>query len=95
MDVRYPLAEARNRLSDLVAEVEGTHARITITKHGRDAVVLIAREDLDALEATVELLSRDDERSEALRVIRQAQADLEAGKITTLEDLEKSVKRRG
>ncbi len=33
-----PLADARNRLSQLVADVEKTHARITITKHARGDV---------------------------------------------------------
>ncbi|MGH3097407.1 MAG: type II toxin-antitoxin system Phd/YefM family antitoxin, partial [Streptosporangiales bacterium] len=29
-----PLADVRNRLSELVADVESTHARVTVTKHG-------------------------------------------------------------
>jgi antitoxin YefM len=95
MEARYPLAEARNKLSDLVAEVESTHERITITKHGRDAAVLISRADLDEMEATIELLSADDERSEVLKALRRAQADLAAGKISTLDDLAESLKRRG
>ena len=37
-----PLADARNRLSELVADVEKTHVRVTITKHGHPAAVLIA-----------------------------------------------------
>lgn len=95
METRYPLAEARNKLSDLVAEVESTHERITITKHGKDAVVLISRVDLDEMEATISLLSVDDERSEVLKALRRAQADLAAGKIATLDDLTESLKRRG
>ena len=41
-----PLADARNRLSELVSEVEKSHARVTITKHGHPAAVLISPEDL-------------------------------------------------
>ena len=41
-----PLADARNRLSGLVAEVEQTHDRVTITKHGHPAAVLISPDDL-------------------------------------------------
>ncbi|MGL5852358.1 MAG: type II toxin-antitoxin system Phd/YefM family antitoxin [Phycicoccus sp.] len=33
-----PLSEARDRLSEYVAEVERTHARVTITRHGHPAV---------------------------------------------------------
>lgn len=95
MESRYALAEARNKLSDLVAEVENTHERITITKHGRDAAVLIAPADLEELEATIELLSADDERSEVIKALRRAEADVAAGNISTLEQLTESLKRRG
>jgi prevent-host-death family protein len=43
------LADARNRLSELITDVETTHARVTVTKHGRPAVVLISPDDLDLL----------------------------------------------
>ncbi|ATE54825.1 type II toxin-antitoxin system Phd/YefM family antitoxin [Actinosynnema pretiosum] len=92
---RYAIAEARNKLSDLVAEVEGTNERITITKHGKDAVVMISRTDLEEMEATIDLLGADDERSVVLRALRQAEADLASGKIGTLDDLAESLKRRG
>ncbi|MFJ9634464.1 type II toxin-antitoxin system Phd/YefM family antitoxin [Streptomyces sp. NPDC101175] len=92
---RYSLADARNKLSDLVADVESTHKRITITKHGKDAAILIAPEDLEALLETIDLLSRDDSHSEVLRAIRQAEKDLEDGKIRTVDDLANSLKKRG
>lgn len=37
-----PLSEARSSLSTLVAQVEATHERITITRNGRPAAVLIS-----------------------------------------------------
>jgi prevent-host-death family protein len=40
------LADARNRLSELITDVETTHARVTVTKHGRPAAVLISPDDL-------------------------------------------------
>ena len=92
---KYQLAEARNKLSDLVAEVENTNERITITKHGKDAAVLISPTDLDEMEATIDLLTADDERSEVLKALRRAEADLASGKIATLDDLTESLKRRG
>ena len=42
------LADAKNRLSELVSAVEGTWERVTITKNGRPAAVLIAVDDLRA-----------------------------------------------
>ena len=41
-----PLGEARDRLSEYVADVERTHERVTITRHGHPAAVLISADDL-------------------------------------------------
>jgi antitoxin YefM len=40
------LAEVKDRLSQVVEDVETEHARVTITKHGRPAAVLISADDL-------------------------------------------------
>lgn len=52
-----PLSEAKARLSEIADEVGRTHERVHITKNGREYVVLMAAEDLDSIEATLELLS--------------------------------------
>ncbi len=52
-----PLSNVRSTLSSIVERVEGTHARVTITRNGRPAAVLISPEDLEALEETVDVLS--------------------------------------
>jgi antitoxin YefM len=52
-----PLSEARSTLSSIVERVEGTHERVTITRNGRPAAVLISPEDLEALEETLDVLS--------------------------------------
>jgi antitoxin YefM len=54
------LADAKNRLSELVASVEGTWERILITKNGRPAAVLIAPDDLESLLETLDILSDPD-----------------------------------
>jgi prevent-host-death family protein len=54
------LADAKNRLSELVKAVEGTWERVTITKNGRPAAVLIAPDDLESLLETLEVLSDPD-----------------------------------
>ena len=51
------LADAKARLSELVATVAGTWERVVITKNGRPAAVLMAVEDLEALVETLEVLS--------------------------------------
>ena len=48
-----PLTDAKARLNELVEEAVQTHERVTITRHGRPAVVLIAVDDLEAMEETL------------------------------------------
>lgn len=52
-----PLSEVKAHLSEIAEEVATTHERVQVTKNGRDYVVLIAAEDLESMEATLELLS--------------------------------------
>jgi antitoxin YefM len=48
-----PLTEAKARLNELVEEAVATHERVTITRHGRPAAVLISVDDLESLEETL------------------------------------------
>ena len=48
-----PLADVRSQLSRFIDEVESTHERVTITRNGRPAAVLISPEDLDSLQETL------------------------------------------
>lgn len=68
-----PLADVKNRLSEVVERVEREHGRVVITKHGRPAAVVLSVEDLDSLEETLDVL-----RSTALMDdIRVGLAELE------------------
>lgn len=51
-----PLGEAKDHLSEYVSGVERTHDRVTITRHGHTAAVLISADDLAALEETINML---------------------------------------
>lgn len=53
-----PLSEAKDKLSGLVDEAESTHEMITITRHGRPVAVLMAADDLESLQETVQWLSQ-------------------------------------
>lgn len=75
-----PLAEVKNRLSEVVDRLEREHGRVVITKHGRPAAVVLNVEDLGGLEQTLELLS--DPR--AMRRIRKAEAEIAAGRAAEL-----------
>ena len=72
-----PLGEAKDRLSEYVSGVERTHDRVTITRHGRTAAVLISAEDLAALEETVDILATPG----AAEAIAEGLADLEVGRV--------------
>lgn len=54
---QMPLADAKNRLSELVAQVEREHGRVVITKRGRPAAVVMSIDDLESLEETLSVLS--------------------------------------
>jgi prevent-host-death family protein len=72
-----PLSEAKARLSEIADEVGRTHERVHITRNGREYVVLLAAEDLESLEATLELLA--DTRAQAR--IAAAEADSATGEV--------------
>ncbi len=72
-----PLSEVKARLSEIAEEVAITHERIQITKNGRDYVVLMAAEDLESIEATLELLSNVDAQAR----ITLAEQDIASGDV--------------
>ena len=78
-----PLSEAKARLSEIAEEVDRTHERVHVTRHGREYVVLVSAEDLESLEATIELL----QDQAAMDRIRQAEADVVAGRLTSADDM--------
>ncbi len=57
MAEQLPLADVKNRLSEVVDRVQREHGRVVITKHGRPAAVVLSVEDLESLEETLEILS--------------------------------------
>ena len=82
------LADAKNRLSELVSAVQGTWERVTITKNGRPAAVLVAVEDLESLIETVEILSDPD----AMAALAEDRSG--AGQLTTGQEMAAIMARR-
>ncbi len=85
-----PLSEVKARLSEIADEVDQTHERVYVTRNGRDFVVLMSKEDLDSLEATLELLSDPD----ALARLAQAERDVAAGEGVTGEQMAELMRQR-
>jgi len=78
-----PLAEVKAKFSEMVDRVEQQHERITVTRNGRPAAVLMSAEELEALEDTLELLSDPS----ALAEIAEARLEVRAGRSVSAEEL--------
>lgn len=85
-----PLSEVKARLSEVAEEVDRTHDRVHITRNGREYVVLISAEDLESLEATIELLSD----SAAVTRVREAEAAIARGETVTAEQMAALMEQR-
>ncbi len=53
---QMPLADVKNRLSEVVDRLQREHGRVIITKHGHPAAVVISVEDLESLEETLDIM---------------------------------------
>lgn len=78
-----PLSEAKARLSEIADEVSRTHERVHVTRNGREYVVLVSAEDLESLEATIELLQDEPARAR----LAAAEAAVAAGEVTTADEM--------
>lgn len=84
------LVEVKAHLSELVARVGSQHERVTVTVHGRPTAVLVAVDDLEALEETIALLSD----AAAMRSLADAERELARGEGEDLEALAAAMRRR-
>jgi antitoxin YefM len=71
------VSEARTTLKTLVDRVDGTHERVTLTRNGRPAAVLISPDDLESLEETLAVLSDP----ALMRQLDEAKAAVAAGDV--------------
>jgi prevent-host-death family protein len=71
---QMPLADVKNRLSEVVDRLQREHGRVVITKHGRAAAVVLSVEDLESLEETLDVMGS----RAVLDDIREALAELDA-----------------
>lgn len=85
-----PLSEVKARLSEIADEVDRTHERVHVTRNGREYVVLLSAEDLDSLEATIELLADE----AGMERVRQAEADVANGDVTMGDEMAELMKQR-
>ncbi|TME70135.1 MAG: type II toxin-antitoxin system Phd/YefM family antitoxin [Chloroflexi bacterium] len=79
-----PLADVKNRLSEVVDRVARQNDRVTITRNGRPAAILLSPDDLESLEDTLAILSDPKE----LAALRRGLSDLDAGRTISLKKLQ-------
>lgn len=84
------VADAKAHLSELVARVGSQHDRVTVTVHGRPTAVLVAVDDLEALEETIAVLSD----AAALRALSEADAELARGEGENEDSLAAAMRAR-
>lgn len=90
MSETLSLAQAKAHLSELIGRVHSQHDRVTVTVHGRPSAVILAVEDLEALEETIAVLSDSD----TLRQLAASDAELARGETETAESLDNAMRQR-
>ncbi len=91
MSETMPLANVKAHLSEVVDRVIASHERVNITRHGHRDAVLIAADDLDALEDTLDILSDP----AAIREIAEAREAAARGEGLDLAEVRRRYLGRG
>ncbi len=87
-----PLSEVKTGLSKLVDEVVARQDRVVITKHGRPAAMLMSIDEIESLEATLDIMRDPVFYSEILEAIKEADAG--KTKWVDLDDLDENFERK-
>jgi antitoxin YefM len=82
------LREVRDHFSEVVDRVEHQHERVTVTRNGRAAAVILSPDDLAELEETLAVLSDPD----ALADIREADVAYRSGDVVRGVDAVRSLR---
>lgn len=78
-----PISKVKDRLNELVDLAASTHGRVTITKNGSPAAVLIGVDEWESLQETLFWLSQPGIRES----VEEAQADIAAGRTFSEEQM--------
>lgn len=88
-----PLSEAKAHLSELIDAVDARHERVTITRRGRPAAVLMSHEEMEGIEATLEIMADPAFYAEIIR--NKTELDAGGGREYTLDELFGTEEDRG
>jgi prevent-host-death family protein len=84
-----PLRDVRNHFSDVIDRVEREHERVTVTRNGRPAAIIISLEDLAELEETLAVLGDP----QAMADIREADEAHRVGDVVRGADAVRALRR--
>ncbi len=84
------LRNVKDRLSEYVDRVQYEHDRVTITRNGVPAAVLISTDDLEALEETITTLGD----RKAVRELCEAERSVAAGDVVRGVDAVRNLRAR-
>jgi antitoxin YefM len=85
-----PLGDVKSHLSELVSRVHDYHERVTVTVHGRPSAVLIAPEDLERLEETLEIMRN----AATMNRLAESDAELARGEHVSAGELAEAMRQR-
>lgn len=83
------LSEAKDKLSALIDEAEHEHEIIHITRHGRQAAVLMSVDDLESLQETLFWLSQPGIHED----LAVSQREIQAGNTLSLDEVRERLAR--
>ncbi len=86
-----PLAEVRMHLSQIVDEASSTHERVTVTRNGRPAAVLLGTDDYEALMETLDILAD----SSLVAAITEADHEMAAGDWADEAEVREAMRQAG
>lgn len=82
-----PITEAREKLTELVDKASNQLQEYVITVRGRPKAVLMSSEEFESWKETMDILSDPG----LVKAIREGEEEIKAGKVITLEELEKEL----
>ncbi len=88
MTKTIPLAEAKKSLSAIIRNVDEKYDRITITKNGIEAAVILSSEEFGGLLETLDILSSKEE----IAAIARAKKQVRTGKTVSLHAFKTKLK---
>jgi prevent-host-death family protein len=86
-----PVHEVRANFSAVTDEIVKTHDRVTVTRNGLPAIVMLSDEDFEGMQLTIETLSDSDE----MAAIAEGLADLRAGRTVSGDQMAEVMRETG